>query len=503
VSNLATIGWPSGTDTGWPSEPRNMLPGRIEGYPQGSQRSANTAERLLSQAVGWWDAAAYRDGDRLLRNRGVAGELLDLQLGSSDRVATTNDPLFLAPEDTGYVYQPGGTTNRLTVPDENALDITGDIELIARVSSDDWTPSSTTAICGKYGAAGNRSYSLRIETGGQLRLTRTTNGITAINVESTVAPSFSDGTTYWVRVTLDVDNGASGNDVAFYFAADSPSLPTSWTQIGTTVTTASVASIFNSTAVFAVGYTDQAATGLSGKVYRAIVKDGIDGTTVLDIDCDAITDGSATSFQAVTGQTVTINRSTAGRKSVAVPRRNGGGRSLFLLGTDDYFECVANWQHQLLNFAQGDSLSIVAVVRLWNNVISAGRIIGKYDTAGGAGWAVSSTTTTHGATITAADGVTSQTAATAASTNGTFRVFSGTLDRAAQRITPYLNDAAGTFGTLSNGGLVNVLPLRIGRQSGDSTTYQNLEVTAAAVFRRPLTASEIATITTYYTNRGF
>jgi hypothetical protein len=346
---------------------------------------------------------------------------------------------------------------------------------------------------------GNRGAVFTLQATGALRLTWSADGTNTLNATSPVLTAAA-GSALWVRVTLDVDNGTGGYDAKFFTSDDG----VTWAQFGSTITGGSTTSIFAST--FNVNIARFVTSVFGGKVYRAQIWDGIEensGTKVLDVDCDAITDGSATSFQALTGQTVTINRRNAGRKSVAVPRRNGGGRSLFLLGTDDYFECVHNWQHQLLNFAQGDSLSIVAVVRLWNNVISAGRIIGKYDTAGGAGWAVSSTTTTHGATITAADGVTSQTAATAASTNGAFRVFSGTLDRAAQRITPYLNDAAGTFGTLSNGGLVNVLPLRIGRQSGDSTTYQNLEVTAAAVFRRPLTASEIATITTYYTNRGF
>jgi len=320
--NLATIGWPSGTDTGWPSEPRNMLPGRIEGYPQGSQRSANTAERLLSQAVGWWDAAAYRDGDRLLRNRGVAGELLDLQLGSSDRVATTNDPLFLAPEDQGYVYLPGGSANRLQVPDEAALDITGDITITARVALEDWTPAAVRRIVAKWLGPGNqRSYEFRINANGTLEFGFTTNGATVLGRTSTVAPTVADGNPLWIACTLDVDNGASGHDVRFFTSNDG----VTWTQLGSTVTTAGTTSIFAGTAPLTIGSESDGTNSMTGKVYRATVANGIGaagvpgGTTVLDIDCDAITDGSATSFTAVTGQTVTINRSTSGRKSVAVP----------------------------------------------------------------------------------------------------------------------------------------------------------------------------------------
>jgi hypothetical protein len=299
-----------------------MLPGRIEGYPQGSQRSANTAERLLSQAVGWWDAAAYRDGDRLLRNRGVAGELLDLQLGSSDRVATTNDPLFLAPEDTGYVYLPGSVGDFLSVPDENALDITGDIDIRARIARDNWT-SPHAAIIAKWSESSSRSFFFRVENNtGRLNLFWTPDGTFASSIvkTSSVAPTVANGASLWVRVTLDVDNGASGNDVKFFTSNDG----VNWTQLGTTVTTAGVTSIFAGTDPVRIGRAVNTIS-FNGKVYAAQIWDGIEGsggTKVLDIDCDVITDGSATSFTAVTGQTVTINRSTSGRKAVAVPSRS-------------------------------------------------------------------------------------------------------------------------------------------------------------------------------------
>jgi hypothetical protein len=319
VSNLATIGWPSGTDTGWPSEPRNMLPGRVEAYPQGTQRAANPAEQLLSQAVGWWDAAAYRDGDRLLRNRGVAGDLLDMQLGSSDRVATTNDPLFLAPEDSGYVYLPGVNGNFLSVPDENALDITGDIDVRVRVAMDNWTPSAVQFLFSKHTSSPNQGWYLRLETNGTLRFLWSTNGSTNVSRVSTAATGVVNGATKWVRATFDVDNGASGHDVKFFTSDDGAT----WTQLGSTVTTAGTTSIFSNNANVLVGNTFGNSANLAiGKFYRAQILDGIDGTTVLDIDCDAITDGSATSFTAVTNQTVTINRSTSGRKSVAVPSKS-------------------------------------------------------------------------------------------------------------------------------------------------------------------------------------
>ena len=146
MSNAVVTDWPSGSaNAGWPQEPSAMLmPGRVEGWPAGTQRAANAAERLLSQAVAWWDVGQYRDGDRFLRNRGTGGELLDLRLGSSI-VANSNDPLYLAPEDRGYVYLPGVAGNNLTAPDDNSLDITGDIDVRAQIAMDDWTPGAARA----------------------------------------------------------------------------------------------------------------------------------------------------------------------------------------------------------------------------------------------------------------------------------------------------------------------------------------------------------------------
>jgi hypothetical protein len=446
---------------------------------------------LLSQAVGWWDAAAYRDGDRLLRNRGVAGELLDLQLGSSNRVATTNDPLFLAPEDSGYVYLPGVVGNFLSVPDENALDITGDIDLRVQVALDVWT-SAARALLSKW-VTGAFSYLLEMRPTGSMRLTWN-DGSSNVNATSTVVTGFAPNSVNWVRVTLDVDNGASGHDVNFFTSSDG----VTWTQLGSTVTGGSTTSIFAGTATINVGARSNGLGDPSaGKFYRAQVLDGINGTTVLDIDCDAITDGSATSFQAVTGQTVTINRSTSGRKSVAVPRRNGGGRSLFLLGTDDFFQCVDNWQHQLLNFDAQDSFTVVAVVRQWATSPSGRTMIGKLSTS--SGWRITNNATAASRLGSIFGLSTSTNTAAGAYTFGDVQI-SNMVRNAVSKTLAYNLGAASTDTT--SGSLANTDAMMIGRRA-TSAEYADMEFTSAAVFRKALTPAEISLITDYYLNRGF
>ena len=98
------------------------------------------------------------------------------------------------------------------------------------------------------------------------------------------------------------------------------------------------------------------------RFYRAQVLDGIDGTTVLDVDTSVVTSGSDTSFPALTGQTVTINRSTSGRKAVAVTH------PLWLFGTDDYMEVADN---DLIDFGASDSFTVLAVVRQWATAVQS------------------------------------------------------------------------------------------------------------------------------------
>ncbi|MFZ9922746.1 MAG: hypothetical protein ACO3E4_07535, partial [Candidatus Nanopelagicaceae bacterium] len=297
-----------------------------------SQTVASFTESSSNAATVTINRTTYNFQLDTINNLGTAGSLLPTTVGSST-AADSNDPKFLDHTGTNYVYLPGVASNYLSVPDANDLDITGDIDLRAYVAMDDWTPAGVREIIAKYSTAlGNqRSYRLGLNTTGTLLLYWTTDGTsgTVITKESTTGIVAADGALLWVRATLDVDNGASGNDVKFYTSTDG----STWTQLGTTVTTAGTTSIYAGTAILEMGSVNNGSTNPTAmKVFRGQVYNGIDGTKVLDVDTSVITAGSATSFTAVTGQTVTINRSTSGRKTVAVTQ------PLWLLGTDDYME---------------------------------------------------------------------------------------------------------------------------------------------------------------------
>jgi hypothetical protein len=263
------------------------------------------------------------NGQDVLTNGGAAGSLLPTTVGSS-LAADSNDPKFLDHTGTNYVYLPGIGSNTLSIPDAAALDIVGDIDIRVYVDLDNWTTGAFGCLISKDNESSNISYSLNIENG-TLRLDWSADGTTRL---LKIATNNCAVGAKWVRATLDVDNGAAGNDVKFYTSSDG----TSWTQVGSTVTTAGVTSIYSGTANIAIGAFGSNAYRAAGKYYRAQILNGIDGTTVLNVDTSVITTGAATSFTAVTGQTVTINRSTSGRKTVAVTQPT------WLFGTDDYME---------------------------------------------------------------------------------------------------------------------------------------------------------------------
>ncbi len=170
-------------------------------------------------------------------------------------------------------------------PDTPGTSITGDIDIRVRVAVDDWTPAATQSFITKWGSAGQIAFDFNVLATGVLRFTTSADGTATIAHDSTVAPVIADGSALWVRVTLTVNNGAAGHDVKFYTAPDSPIMPTSWTQLGTTVTTAGVTSLFDSNAALSIGAKVSGTVNrLAGKVYRAAVLNGIAGTTAADAD---------------------------------------------------------------------------------------------------------------------------------------------------------------------------------------------------------------------------
>lgn len=189
-----------------------------------------------------------------------------------------------AGQNNGYLYMAGAGAAQ--VPDSAATSPTGTVTVACRVALDDWTPSAISYLATKWNSNNNRSFVFGVNTNGTLTLAVSNNGGgTTYTFNSTVTPAFTDGSTYWVAVTYTPSTGeckfwtASGASNAFPTGA-------TWTQLGATVAAGGAIAIFDGTALFATGGSnDGGVSPPSGKFYRTILANNVllDGT---GIQCD-------------------------------------------------------------------------------------------------------------------------------------------------------------------------------------------------------------------------
>jgi hypothetical protein len=163
--------------------------------------------------------------------------------------------------------------------------VTGDLDVRARIRATDWTPSDSRTIASQCrttgGDAAESNWYFFLTNTGYLSLFVTTDGANWLGRTSTVvlqtAASLVDNVSdIWVRAIHDVNNGASGNDIKFYYSTDG----TTWTQLGTTVTNTGTSSRYNSTFPHSVGAFGSYAYRWVGRIYEVEVRSGIAGTVV-------------------------------------------------------------------------------------------------------------------------------------------------------------------------------------------------------------------------------
>lgn len=207
---------------------------------------------------------------------------------------------------------PGSVGDHTSTPDNAALDIVGDIDVRLDATLSNWMDATdgldTVEMIGKFTfAGGGRSWVLGTRFN-RLYFEWSADGTATFAASSTADVPLPASGRMAVRVTMDVDNGASGRTITFFTA---PTMAGPWTQLGSTVVQSGTTSIFNSTTVVKIGdATDTAFTRPVGRVHKAEIRNGINGTLVANPDFTAQTVG-ATSFVDGAGRTWTVNGTTS------------------------------------------------------------------------------------------------------------------------------------------------------------------------------------------------
>ncbi|WP_129308002.1 hypothetical protein [Streptomyces sp. L2] len=255
-------------------------------HTRGRQYRANAADPASCTAT-----IRNRDGKYTPRNpEGVYYGLLG-----------RNTPFQISlPSTTTYLALTGAVDTAST-PDAAALDITGDLDLRWEGEAD-WNANGAQILIGKWGEVGQRSYHLRLQDG-YLYLHTTQDGSTG-RFSGRVLPSLPRRAA--LRGTMEADNGAGGTTARLYWA---PTLDGPWEQLGDDGIVSGTVAIFSSTAPLTIAPeqldTDPTRLPVTGRVYKAQVYDGIDGTLVASPDFTAQTAGT-TSFTDSAGRTWTL-----------------------------------------------------------------------------------------------------------------------------------------------------------------------------------------------------
>ncbi|MDX3066490.1 hypothetical protein PV518_30675, partial [Streptomyces sp. ND04-05B] len=185
-----------------------------------------------------------------------------------------NTPVRLwIPGGAHFLDLDGNPDNYATTPDDANLDITGDLDLRWEGEAN-WYGPGAQFLIGKWGAAGQRSYHMRLQDGSlYLHLSRDgtsgPNGFWALPLLSYRAA---------LRATIE-----DGETIRLYCAT---SLAGPWVQFSDdlVLTSPLTGGIFVSTAPLTIAPSQldvtPPRTPVEGKVYAAEVRDGIDGTLV-------------------------------------------------------------------------------------------------------------------------------------------------------------------------------------------------------------------------------
>lgn len=235
-----------------------------------------------------------------------------------------------------YLATDGATNRIFQAPDSTTLSPTGDISVRVKFQpTGSWTAlAADSELFNKFDIAGNRSWRFILKTNGTLVFEHASDGSTLKTKQSTAAVGFASGALGWVRADLDVDNGASGYNVLFYTSPDG----STWTQLGSTVTTATATSVFDSTAVLMVGSRSGSGITQPGKIYQADFYSGITATPTLLASWQAgemwrsATSGALTGYDVAgnlwTGNSLALAQNITGAPTITIRNASVSGQAL-------------------------------------------------------------------------------------------------------------------------------------------------------------------------------
>lgn len=263
-----------------------------------------------------------------------------------------------------------GATGQYATSNAPATLLTGDLDIRFFASLASWAPAVECGLLNRGNIGGAYSWLVYLKTDGKLLIQWKNGSGVQKSATSSVAVGAAAYANKWVRIVLDVDNGASGSDVLFYTSDDG----STWTPLGTTQTVGSTAGLSAGTSYVQIGAGDSAYEPCTGIVYRAQIYNGIAGTLVFDANFTTQAK-LATSFTESSANAATVTINTSGDLGARIC----GARDLVQLtaakqpafsvvggyntatgdGVDDYMKAAA------FSFSQPESVYFVGSQVTW------------------------------------------------------------------------------------------------------------------------------------------
>lgn len=350
--------------------------GRVEDFTYYlPQRDSMLLSTMSSNVVPTTNLAARYD----------ASDPASLVYDSSNRVSLWADKS--GNSNTNALIMNGVAGNYASSPDSAAVSVTGDIDIRWYGALTDWTPASAQALISKDAGGAQRSFCLRILSGGLPALYVSTDGSTVTEATASVTPTVNDYAGLGIRAT----RAASSGTVTFYTSTDF----STWTQLGTTAST-TAGSIFDSTAPIWIGQRVSSSDPVTGNAYRAQIYNGIAGTLAFDANFSSQSK-LATSFTESSANAATVTINTSGDTGARI----SGERDLYQ-GTVSKQPVYLAWSGSNYGYSNGTALTYSTTTTTGLNVAgdidivariscaippaSSQAIISKYGGAGQRSW---------------------------------------------------------------------------------------------------------------------
>ena len=229
--------------------------------------------------------------------------------GDAKQGTATNQPKALPLIDgDGYLYLSGVSGNHASIPNESSFNLGTQLEIRCKVTCKNWTPGTNQLLVAKSSSYSTSltSFYLELSSNGKLSIIYN-DGSNVDFAPSTVVTGISDGSTKWIKATLNTNQ--SGSAVINYYLSDDN---ISYTQLGATVTKTARGDIHDTVHPITIGHgTNNFGGVLLGAVHQVQIFASNNGTSkILDVDFTAKKiRHNDTKFVCGSGQVVTINQS--------------------------------------------------------------------------------------------------------------------------------------------------------------------------------------------------